>query len=428
MESIYQTEKKYIGETMEGREGFVLKDAYGSTLVDENGKEFIDFTSGWNVMNLGWKRPEIVEAMSEQLKHFPYSPMWCSTESTAEYAQKLSALLPKNLNTFFKATGGTEATEIALKIARAYTGKKKFLSFYMEYHGQTHGALSLGNTAGSTRAFEPLLPGFVRVHTPNPYRNAYGDNISSEEASNRALAIIRKTIELEGDVAAFVCETLQTCPGVVALHQDFFKGLRKICDDYGVLMIIDEVGTGFGRTGKMFAFEHYGFVPDMVTFAKAISAGYGPMGAVACSREMADVMKGKGGTSTFGWHTLSVVSALKSLEIIEKENLVTRAKEMGEYFMQKLHSELDDIALVGDIRGMGLEIGVELVKDRNTKEAHREAVDAVVRGCMADGLHIVWSGRTTTLMIMPPLVITKEEADKGLDSMIKHIKLACSRR
>lgn len=426
MEDIYKKEKQYIGETMEGREGLVLSDAYGCTLVDERGKEYLDFTSGWNVANVGWRRPEIVEAIKKQLDHFPYVPMWCSTEHTVAFAEKMRALLPSNLNTFFKATGGTESTEIALKIARAYTGKKKFVSFYIEYHGQTYGALSLGNTYGSTHAFEPLLPGFLRVHSPNPYRNPYGNNLSSEECAQRALAEIKKTIELAGDVAAFVCEVVQTCPGVIVIHQDFYKGLRNICDDYGVLLIIDEVGTGFGRTGSMFAFEQYGFTPDMVTFAKAITGGYGPMGAVACSREMADSMKGRGGTSTFGWHTLSVVSALASLDIIQKENLPARAKEMGDYFMKKLHTSLDDCSIVGDIRGLGLEIGVELVKDKQTKEPNREAVESVIRGCMADGLHIVWSGRTTTLMIMPPLVITREEADRGLDILIGHIKNAIS--
>ncbi len=411
-----------LGETMEGREGFVLSEAFDSTLIDNKGKKYIDFTAGWNVMNVGWSRKEIIDAISAQLKKYPYAPMWCTTETTVNFAKAFQKILPSKLNTFFKTTGGTESNELALKIARAYTGKKKIFSFYGEYHGQTFGSISLGNSAKTTNPFEPLVPGFIRVQPPYHYRSAYGENLGEEEFSEKCLASIQKNIEAEGDVAAFLCEVVLTCPGVIVPLKNFFRGLSKICKDNGMLLIIDEVGTGFGRTGKMFAFEHFGFVPDIVMFAKAISGGYGAMGAVATSRKIADVMLGKGGTSTFGWHTLSVTAANESLKIIHNEKLAVKAQKMGEYIMERLKRELSDVDIVGDIRGLGLEIGIELVKDRKSRKPNKDAADKVTRNCLRDGLHIVWAGRTTTIMIMPPLIISKEEVDKGLEILIYNIR------
>ncbi len=418
----YLQERMLLGETVEDREGFVLKKAYGSTLVDESGKKYIDFTSGWNVVNIGWSRPEIADAITEQMTKFPYSPMWCSTDVVVNYAKSLQKFLPKRTNTFFKTTGGTESNELALKIARAYTGKKKVLSFHNEYHGQTFGSISLGNSEKTTNPFKPLVPGFIKIQPPYNYKSTYGENITDEECSKRCLKEIKEKIESEGNVAAFLCEAIQTCPGVIIPQKNFFKNLRKICDDNDVLLIIDEVGTGFARTGRMFGFEHFDFEPDIITFAKGITNGYGGMGAVATSRKIANSMLGKGGTSTFGWHTLSVVAAAKILEIIQKENLIEKAKEMGNYMLEKLKQELTHLEIVGDIRGAGLEIGVELITDKKSKKPNNQAAIKVKKFSQADGLHIVWSGRSSTILVMPPIIITKNEADKGIEILVKNLK------
>lgn len=422
MKKIVATEQQLIGTAIDSFENLAIAKAFGSTLVDENGKKYIDFTSSWNVMNLGWHRPEIINAISKQLVKFPCVPLWCASKPTIVLARELRSLLPESLDTFFKATGGTEANEIALKIARAYTGKRKIFSFYGEYHGQTLGSISLGNSAKSTNPFEPLVPGFVRVEAPYSYRSSFGRDLDDPELTTRYLEIIRKTIELEGDPAAFFCEAILTCPGVVIPPKEFFRELRKICDEFKMLLIIDEVGTGFGRTGKMFAFEHFHFIPDVVTMAKALSAGYGPIGAVATSRKIADSMSGKGGTSTYGWHTLSAIAAIENLKIIKKENLVQKAEKLGNYILDILKSSLRDIEIVGDIRGMGLEIGIELVKNRDSREPDKEAVLAIINSCTRDGLHLVWSRRTTTLMIMPPLTIDRKILDMGLDILIGNIR------
>jgi 4-aminobutyrate aminotransferase len=422
MKNLYKYEKILLGETMESREGFTLAKAYNSTLVDYKGKKFIDFTSGWNVTNIGWKRDEIKNEIIKQFDKYPYAPMWCSTEVSVKLAQKLKKLLPKNLNTFFKTTGGTESNEVALKIARAYTAKKKIFSFYLEYHGQTFGSISLGNTSKTINAFEPLVPGFIKMPPPYCYKCPY--NMSSPNTCNlQCLNNIRNIIEAEGDAAAIICEALFTCPGVFVLPSNFFAKLKKICEEFKMLLIIDEVGTGFGRTGKMFAFEHYNIQPDIVTFAKALSGGFGPIGAVATSRELANVMYGKGGTSTYGWHALSAIAAIKTLEIIEKEKLVEKSAKLGKYALDKLKTELEKIDIVGDIRGKGLEIGIELVNNKKAKLPNKIAAEKITKLCLENGLYIQWSGRTTTLMIMPPLIISKKEIDDGIDIIIKSIKM-----
>lgn len=418
---LLDTEREALGQTIRDREGFTVTKAFDSTLVDDRGKEYIDFTSAWNVTNIGWSRPEVKAAISRQLEAFPYLPMWCTSEPTVQLAQKLRSLLPGNLNTFFKATSGTEANELAIKVARTHTGKKKIFSFYNEYHGQTMGSVSLGTPAAAV-PFYPALPGFVKVFPPYYYRSHLAQGLSEQVFTELCLENIRQTIIMEGDAAAFLCETVLTCPGVIVPHPTFLPGLRAICDEFGMLLIIDEVGTGFGRTGRMFGFEHTAVKPDIITMAKALTGGFGVMGAVATSKEIALSMFGKGGSTTYGWHTLAVVAAIEVLDILEKENLAQTASQKGSYALNRLKAGLADCPIVGDIRGIGMEIGIELVKDRQTKEPNKQAVLAAISHCLARGLHSVWSGRTTTIMVMPPLTIAQQELEQGLAALIESIK------
>jgi len=213
-----------------------------------------------------------------------------------------------------------------------------------------------------------------------------------------------------------------TCPGILTPSLTFYKKLHKILRKYNILLIIDEVGTGFGRTGKMFGFESYGIKPDIVTFAKGIASGYGVMGAVATSRKIADSMIGKGGTSTFGWQALAMASAIENLKIINKEKLELKAEKDGKYIQNILNKELKGNPKIGEIRGMGLEIGIEIVKDQKSKDRDDESCNIIEKNCLEKGLHITWSGRTSTMMIMPPLVITRKELDMGLEILIEIIK------
>lgn len=417
-----QKEGQLFGETMAGRDIFFpLKRAYGSTVVDMNDKEYIDFTSGWNVTNVGWNNSEVEEAIIEQMKRYSYAPMWTPTEPGVALAEKLTEITPESLDAVFKCTGGTEATDVALKIARAYTGKKKIISFYGEYHGQSFGAISMGNSTATTEAFEPLLPGFLRLHYPFSRGNPYDSD--PEIASQIALSVLEETVKMEGGVAAIFVEPMLSCPGMFTPPAGFMEGLRAICDRYEMLLIIDEVGTGFGRTGKMFGFEHFPkATPDVVTMAKGLSGGFAPIGAVMTSRKIANAMKGKGGTSTFGWHPLATTASLKVVEIIEREKLAERAEKLGKYVLKRLREELVTVECVGEIRGWGLELGIEIVKDRKKFEQDPEKARDVMIEAMEKGLHIMWSGRTSTMMIMPPLVITQDELDRGLDILINVIK------
>lgn len=384
---------------------FQMKKAEGAMLWDKDGKEYIDFTSGWNVTNLGWNHPEIAEAVIAQTKKNAQGLLWGSDPVQEEYAARLTAALPKELDACVKATGGTEAIEESIKIARAATGRKKIIGFKNSYHGQLFASLALGSSSEKLAKIAPVVPDVIQLDWP--------DERSGEGGFKSFLFQLEEVLSHK-NVAALVTE-----PGIVTgwgstaiAHQGFLKSTRELTRKYGALLIVDEVGTGFSRTGKLFGIEHEQVVPDMIVFAKGISNGTAAIGTVVGRSDMlADAFSDSMLISTFGWTPLACAAALKTLEIHERDKTWELAEQKGNYIMDKLRPLIGSVVVA--VRGRGMEIGIEL-KDGKTAED-------MVHSAFERGLHIV-VGSGNNLQIMPPLTIPQELLDRGLEILISQLQ------
>ena len=344
------------------RSGRVWVRGQGATLVDAEGKEYIDGLAGlWNVV-LGHGRRELAEAAREQLETLAYASGYCGSSNprAIELAERLARLTYPDINRFFFTSGGAEANETAIKVARSYwkrrgrPDKTKVISRELGYHGTTLAAMSATGIAGYWPLFEPRVPGFI--HVPTLSANALEEAILREGADT---------------VAMFLAEPVIGVGGVIVPPDDYFPRIREICDRHQVLFAADEVITGFGRTGKWFALDHWGVSPDIVQFAKAITSGYVPFGGVGVSDEVARVLDEANApwmhAYTYSAHPVGCAVALRTLQIIEDENLVAEAARKGAHLMDALRTALGDHPHVGELRGKGLMCAVEFGKDRGTK-------------------------------------------------------------
>ncbi len=394
---VYRNMKKY--------NFFRISKAEGSLIWDRDGKRYIDFTSAWNVTNLGWNHPEVNEAVIAQTKKNVQGLLWGTDPVQEEYAAKLTAALPQGLDACVKATGGTEAIEESIKIARAATGRKKIVGFKNSYHGQLFASLALGYSSESVAKIAPLVPEFVQLDFPS-------ENLG-EDAMKQFLATLEETLS-HRDVAAVVAE-----PGIITgwgttlvAYPGFLKSMRELTKKYGTLLTVDEVGTGFSRTGKLFAIEHEGVVPDMIVMAKAISNGASAIGTVVGNSDMfQSILQDIFLITTFGWTPVACAAALKTLEIHQREKTWEMAQSKGQHIIEKLQQFVG--SSVVNLHGKGMEIGVEL-KDSETAKR-------VVDAAFAKGLHIV-VGSENNLQIMPPLTISRELLDEGLEILMDTLK------
>ncbi|ACM05004.1 aspartate aminotransferase family protein [Thermomicrobium roseum] len=400
----------------------VFERAYGSTLVDVYGREFIDGLSGLWVVNAGHGRKEIAEAMAEQASKLAYvSSANHTTVPTVRLAHELALRLPGDLNRVFFCSGGSEAVESAIKIAkqvqamRGFPKRYKIIARRGSYHGMTYGAMSLTQSRNE-KFFGPFMYGVYYVPSPNRYRNDFG--LEGEEGDLMCANYVEQEILYQDPetVAAVIGEPISTSNGVHVPSPKYWQRLREICDKYGVLLIMDEVINGFGRTGKLFAAEHFGVVPDLMTMAKGITSGYAPMGAVAVRDSVFQIFQEQkevplGHLLTFGGHAVAAAAALKNLEIFEREGLVQQSAEKGAYLLERL-KELLRHPTVGDVRGLGLMCGIELVKSKATKEKwprNSAFIKALERRMNEKGLLTrVWE----IVHVAPPLVVTYEELDR----------------
>ena len=382
-----------------------LSRAEGSSLWDEHGKRYIDFTSGWNVTNLGWNHPEIAAAIAEQAHKNVYAPLWGSDPIQEEYAEKLTAALPKELDACVKATGGTEAVEESIKIARAATGRKKIVGFKHTYHGQLFAAMALGYTPDAVQDIAPLVPEFIQLNWP---RDTGAGDVLRNFLNELEEMLAKK------DTAALVTEpSIVTGWGsmLIAPHE-YLKGVRELTARYGTLLIVDEVGTGFSRTGKLFGIEHETVTPDMICLAKGMSNGGAAIGAVVGKSAVIEpTIPSTNLTSTFGWTPIACAAALKTLDVHQREKVWEQSASKGIYMMNHLKSKLAIHPSVKDIRGMGMEIGIEMKKDAaRYKKIFNSATN--------NGLHLV--GDTESLIqLMPPLTISQNDLDEGLNILVR---------
>ena len=404
----------------------VIVDGQGIRVTDSDGRSWIDVNGGYASVNVGYGRSEIAEAAYEQMKRLSYFPQGATTAPAIELAQKLAEIAPGSLTRVFPVSGGSEANETALKIARAYhrrrgePGRYKVISRKGSYHGGTGGVLWLGSASLMPRVdYEPAYPGMVYAPQPNPYRCELGGGTPSECAVRCAQAV-EDLIVLNGPatVAAVIAEPVALPEGAVVPGDEYWPLLREICSRHGVLLIADEIICGFGRTGKMFGVENWDVVPDIMTVAKGLVSSYLPLGATIVREEVADLFGGPDNylrhVFTYGGHPVCAAAGLKNIEIIETERLVDNAAEVGGYFKSQLEGLTVDHPVVGDVRGIGLLLAIDLVSDRSTKAKFsddKRISNRLNERFREHGL-ILRAGASQVINLGPPLCITNAEVDE----------------
>ncbi len=403
--------------------------AHGSTLVDADGREYLDGLSGlWNVV-AGHGRQELADAASQQMMTLPYCSGYTGSSNphAIHLAERIAGITYPSINRFFFTSGGGESSDTNFKTARFYfrqigkPEKTKVISRQWAYHGVTLAAMSATGISGYWPMFEPRVPGFSHIASPYPYRYEAPEGVSPGLAAANELE--QKLLEEGPDtVAMFIAEPVQGAGGILIPPDDYFPRIREICDQYDVLLVADEVITGFGRTGKMFGLEHWGVEPDMIQYAKAITSGYFPLGGTGVSDKIAAVIDDAADVwmhaYTYSAHPVGCAVALANLDIIEGEDFPAQAAEKGRYLLDGLQAQIGDHPHVGKVRGLGLMLGIEIVQDRDTKEDFPadDKIGARIHQAMQDhGLFTRMRG--DVICLAPPVVITTAELDRIIESV-----------
>ena len=396
----------------------VAKRGRGVRLEDVDGNEFLDFAAGIAVVSTGHCHPEVVGAIQKQaaeLIHISGTDFY--HEPLTDLAERLSAAAPMpGPHKFFYGNSGAEAVECALKLARYHTGRQNVIAFLGAFHGRTMGALSLtASKPQQKRRFGPMLPGVTHIRYPYTYRGCSG-SVEEQEAFNMGCARyieekLFKTVLPPEEVAAIFVEPVQGEGGYVVAPDNFLRELREICNRHGILLVSDEVQSGAGRTGKWWAIEHSGVQPDIVCMAKGIASGM-PLGICMSRAGIMDWVPGSH-ASTFGGNPISIAAALATMDVLEREG-IDNAARVGEFMLERLRGWKNSHPLVGDVRGRGLMIGIELVKDKTTREPAAELRNRVETVAFEKGLMILGCGETS-FRLCPPLIVSKEEASVALD-------------
>jgi adenosylmethionine-8-amino-7-oxononanoate aminotransferase len=414
--------------------GHVWVRGEGARLYDIDGKEYLDGLSGlWNV-SAGHGQKELAQAAFDQMSTLGYCSGYAGSSNPAaiELAERLSTWTYPSINKFFFTSGGGESSDSSFKTARYYfrlkgkPGKTKVISRQWGYHGVTLAAMSATGIASYWPMFEPRVPGFVHIPSPYPYRYPTPEGATTQGVA--AANELEKAILAEGPdtVAMFLAEPVQGAGGVIVPQDDYFPRIREICDQYDVLLVSDEVITGFGRTGTKFGLEHWGVEPDMIQFAKAITSGYFPLGGIGLSDEIAATLDSGEPVwmhaYTYSSHPVGCRVALANLDIIEREGLVEEARRKGEKLLSGLKQALAPHRHVGDVRGLGLMCGVEVVKDKGTKEEFpaAEKVGARIHE-EAQKRGLFSRHRGDVFVLAPPFVTTDEEIDRIVEILAEAV-------
>jgi 4-aminobutyrate aminotransferase len=418
---VLDNDQKYISPSYTRSYPLVAKSGRGIVVTDVDGNEFYDFSAGIAVTSTGHCHPHVVAAIEKQagqLIHMSGTDFYY--ENMVELAERLSKIAPMpGPHKIYYGNSGAEAIECALKLARYHTKRQNIIAFFGAFHGRTMGALSLtASKPQQRRRFSPLVPGVTHVRYPDVFRGCAG-GAQDKNAEAFALGCARfieeklfKTTLAPEEVAAIFVEPVQGEGGYVVAPTVFMQELRRLCDRHGILLVVDEVQSGIGRTGKWWAVEHTGVEPDMVCLAKGIASGM-PLGITMTRSEIMDWVPGSH-ASTFGGNPVCVAAALATLDVIEKENLLANAAGVGAHMMQRMAEWPTKLRLVGDVRGRGLMIGVDIVKDKTTKEYGAAERDRIVEKAFEQGVLFLGCG-PSTIRLCPPLVVTKEQADVALD-------------
>ena len=402
----------------------VIEGGKGAVLRDVDGNEYIDFNSGLVCLNVGHCHPKVIEAVKRQAdRYLHYSITDFLYREVVDLAERLGEITPgKYGKKVFFGNSGAEAIEGAVKLARWHMRRPRFIAFISAFHGRTLGAVSLtASKPVQMRYFFPLVPGVTHVPYAYCYRCPF--HLTYPECGYWCVDfideyVLQKYVPPE-EVAAFVFEPIQGEGGYVAPPDGYFQRLKKLADKYGILMVDDEVQAGMARTGKWWAIEHWGVEPDIICSAKSIAAGL-PLSAIIANEK---IMDWEGGThaSTFGGNPVSCVAALAVIDIIKNEKLLENATQQGAHIMKRMREFMEESEIIGDIRGKGLMMGVEIVEDKESKKVAGEKANEIMMRCWRRGVALITCGKST-LRIAPPLVITRELVDSALDIITSTIK------
>ena len=402
----------------------VVKKARGLYVEDVSGKRYMDFSSGLATTNIGHCHPRVVAAVKKQMEEIIHSGCIFRYNSEVILAERLKEITPGNLDMFFFSNSGAEAVEGAIKLARFVTKRQGIIAYTGAFHGRTMGAVSLTtSTAKYRRNYHPLLPSIFRAPYPYCYRCFLGQQ--PDTCDMDCFIYLKKMLRHEinpDEVAAIIIEPVLGEGGYAVPPADYLKELRKLCTEYGILLIADEVQTGFGRTGKWFAVEHFGVVPDIMTIAKGIASGF-PLSAVVSTKEiMSKWMPGAHGT-TFGGNPVSCAAGIATIETIKKDKLLENAAKVGKHAILYLKDMQKKYPVMGDVRGLGFMIGIEFVKHvpsgtktGKDKSPDREFLKKVLNKCYKKGLILIECGIDKNIIrFIPPLITTMEEMKKALE-------------
>jgi 4-aminobutyrate aminotransferase/(S)-3-amino-2-methylpropionate transaminase len=392
----------------------VIDKASGAVVTDIHGREYLDCFAGISVVNAGHCNPQVIAAAKAQMDKLVHCSSYLyHVQPVADLAEKIAQITPGALSKTFFGNGGAEAIEGAMKLARLYSGKHEFISLHGSFHGRSWGALSVTGNYARKKKGGPYAAGVSFAPAPYVYRSLWPDD--PEAVARHCAQAIDEIVRFatSNDVAAFIAEPVMGEGGIIVPPPNYFREVKKVLDHYGILFIADEVQSGFARTGKMFAIEYYGVEPDILVSAKGIADGF-PLSAFTTRPEIAAAYKPGDHLSTFGGNPVSCAAALANINFMEKENLPAKAADTGEYAMAKLRALEKSHQLIGDVRGLGLMIGVELIKDQKKTPAAAEA-EAIRDHCLQRGLLLGVGGvNGNVIRFQPPLVISKQQIDQAL--------------
>ena len=390
----------------------VLKNCEGSSIENISGKKYLDF-HGNNVHQIGFSNPLLIEKLTTQLQSLTFSTRRYTNEAAINFAEKLASLMPSDLNRVLLTPNGSSAVGIAIKLARAVTGKHKIVSFWDSFHGASLDAISVGGESAFRDYMGPLMPGIERIPPPITYRGIFEDN------ELKCLEHLEYVFLKEGNIGAFIAETIRNTD-VQVPSKEFWKKARELCTKYGVLLILDEIPIAFGRTGKMFAFEHYDIEPDILCLGKGLGGGIFPQSAIITRDDYNHFSDISLGHYTHEKSPLGAVAGLTTIEFIENEKLLKKVKNDKKYMEAALTALKIKHSIIGDIRGIGLLWGVELVKNKKTKEKAIDEAEQVMYECLKQGLSFKVS-KGNVIQLSPALTISREELNIALNILDKSL-------
>lgn len=401
---------------------FVMDYGRGVEVWDVDGNRFIDFAAGIAVTSTGHAHPTVVQAIKEAADKFLHISSDYYHELQIRLGEKMDEIAPMTepAMTFF-TNSGTESVEGALKLARYITGRQRFIGFLGGFHGRSMGSLAFTASKYTQQdRFFPTMPGVTHVPFPNNYRPIFAGADQGQAVLHYIEKVLFQSNVPASEVAAILLEPIQGEGGYIVPPDSFLPGLRDLCDRYGILLIADEVQSGIGRTGKMFAVEHWGVQPDIITTAKGLASGM-PIGTVTARASLMEQWAHGAHGNTYGGNPVCCAAALATIELVEAE-FKDNAARMGDYLLPKLHRLAERYPMIGQVRGKGLMIGIEFVKDRQSKEPAKKFVEKVIHTAFEHGLLLLSCG-VSTIRLMPPLMLTQELADEALEILDKSISL-----